>query len=65
MIPRYMLLMKAANDRRGDVVTKLELFDHHVRNKFFVLAVLEDRTKMVRLWRDVGLTCLQVADGDY
>ena len=24
-----------------------------------------DRDQVVRLWRDMGLTCLQVADGDF
>jgi hypothetical protein len=28
--------------------------------------VVDDRTQVVRMWRDeLGLTCLQVADGDF
>jgi hypothetical protein len=27
--------------------------------------VLEDRNSMVKKWRELGLTCLQVAEGDF
>ena len=30
-----------------------------------VAFILEDRDSMVKKWRDLGLTCLQVAYGDF
>jgi len=59
-----LLLMKATGDHRPDTVAKLELFDANVRNKYCVLAVFEDRTRVVKMWRDLGLTVFQVAQTD-
>lgn len=61
----WSLHMRAAADNRPDRLTKSDLFDAHVRGRFNVAAVLDDRNQVVRLWRDLGLTCLQVADGDF
>jgi hypothetical protein len=30
-----------------------------------VVLCLDDRNSVVKLWRDLGLTCLQVAEGDF
>jgi predicted kinase len=59
------LLMRPAGDVRDDAVVKLELFDAHVRMAFDVVAVFDDRDRVVRAWRGIGLTVLQVADGDF
>lgn len=61
----YQLHMRKAGDQRKDAVVKSELFDAHVRNKYNVRFVLDDRNQVVQLWRSLGLTCLQVADGDF
>jgi hypothetical protein len=29
-----------------------------------IICVFDDRTKVVNMWRDLGLTCFQVAPGD-
>jgi predicted kinase len=60
------LFMRAAGDTRSDAVVKRELFDAHIRGRFDVRWVLDDRDRVVRVWRDeIGLTCLQVAPGDF
>lgn len=59
------LYMRATGDHRPDYLIKRELFDAHIRDKFSVYLALDDRNQVVRLWRDLGLTCLQVADGDF
>lgn len=59
------LYMRPTGDHRPDYIIKRELFDAHIRDRFSVFAVLDDRDQVVRLWRDMGLTCLQVADGDF
>lgn len=53
-----------ANKRRDDVV-KLELFDKHIRYAWNVVCVLDDRDRVVKAWRSIGLTVLQVAPGDF
>ena len=59
------LYMRPAGDMRKDAVVKRELFDRHIRDRFDVRAVLDDRDQCVTLWRSLGLTCLQVADGNF
>jgi predicted kinase len=48
-----------------DSVVKLELFNEHIRDNYDVQFVLDDRTQVVDMWRLLGLTCLQVAPGDF
>lgn len=59
------LYMRAAGDTRNDAVIKMELFDKHVRDRFNVVGVFDDRDRVVRLWRALGLPTFQVADGDF
>jgi hypothetical protein len=59
------LFMRADGDFRPDTVIKREIYDKHIAGKYTVRGVFEDRNSMVRMWRDLGLTCLQVAYGDF
>lgn len=72
----WMLLMRAdyledprsdakKRDFRKDVIVKRELFDAHVKGKYNIQFVLDDRDQVVEGWRALGLTCLQVAPGDF
>lgn len=63
--PYDALHMRAHGDRRADYLVKAELFDAHVRDRWNVVGVLDDRDQVVRMWRSIGLTCLQVADGAF
>lgn len=57
--------MRAVGDQRKDSIVKGELFDAHVRDAYDVACVLDDRAQVVAMWRSLGLTVLQVADGDF
>ena len=57
--------MRAVGDSRPDPVIKLELFNEHVHDRYDVRVVRDDRNSVVDLWRSMGLTCLQVAPGDF
>ncbi|MFD0633205.1 AAA family ATPase [Catenulispora yoronensis] len=59
------LWMRKAGDTRGDDIVKSELFDAHVRHRFAVRVVLDDRSRVVALWRRMGLTCWQVDYEDF
>ncbi len=59
------LFMRKDGDRRKDFIVKKEIYDNEIKDTYNVLFVLEDRTQVVRMWRDEGLVCLQVRDGDY
>jgi hypothetical protein len=62
---RLGLIMREAKDSRPDEVVKRELYERHIKDKYAVLAVIDDRNKVVKMWREIGLTCLQVAEGDF
>lgn len=61
----FALFMRAVGDQRKDSIVKRELFDAHVRPHWRVACVLDDRNQVVVMWRALGLTCLQVAPGDF
>ena len=61
----YELFMRATGDQRKDNIVKRELFDAHVRNNYNVLFTVDDRNQVVQLWRSMGLTCFQCAEGDF
>jgi predicted kinase len=58
-----------AKDERGnklpDFLVKHDLFNAHIRGRYNVRFVLDDRNQVVDLWRAMGLKCLQVAPGDF
>lgn len=65
-IKNHLLLMRKDEDRRKDVVFKKEAYEVYVMGKYDVIFVLEDRDRMVEMWRKkLGLTCLQVDYGDF
>ena len=63
-IPFDKLLMRPREDNSPDYECKKKLFENHV-NFSDVWFVLEDRKCVVDMWRGEGLTCLQVAPGDF
>ncbi|WP_159467932.1 AAA family ATPase [Dyadobacter sp. 3J3] len=59
------LFMRATGDSRKDSIVKRELFDANVRGRYNIEFVLDDRNQVVETWRQMGLICLQVAEGDF
>ena len=58
------LYMRTTGDYRPDTEIKKELFDKHFKKKDIFL-LFDDRDCMVKLWRDMGMTCFQVAEGEF
>jgi len=59
------LLMRPDKDYRQDFEVKRDIYRDQIRDCYEVRFVLEDRQQCVDMWRAEGLTCLQVAKGDY
>jgi adenylate cyclase class IV len=59
------LFMRQAGDNRDDRIVKREIYEREIKGRYNVRFVLDDRNKVVALWRDLGLPCFQVADGDF
>ncbi|MFE3558082.1 AAA family ATPase [Streptomyces sp. NPDC059193] len=64
-VPYDELWMRAAGDTRRDDVVKAELFDAHVRGRYAVRVSLDDRDRVVAVWRRMGLPTWQVNYGDF
>ncbi|QYX82691.1 AAA family ATPase [Streptomyces akebiae] len=64
-VPYDELWMRAAGDQRRDDVVKAELFDRHVRHRFAVRVSLDDRDRVVAVWRRMGLPTWQVNYGNF
>ncbi len=60
-----LLLMRKTGDNRNDAIVKKEIFDTHIKDKFYVEFILDDRNRVVDMWRKMGLICLQVAEGNF
>ena len=61
----YKLMMRPNEDKREDVEIKREILNKLEKAGFIVKIVFEDRTRCVKMWREEGLTCFQVAEGDF
>lgn len=61
----YTLVMRPENDSRSDAIVKREMFEAHIEGKYNVLCVLDDRPRVIRMWRELGLLVLQVNDEEF
>lgn len=60
--PPENLLMRADGDTRHDTQVKPDLVADFIDD---IAVVFEDRNSMVKKWRELGITCCQVAEGDF
>lgn len=58
------LYMRADGDFRSDEIVKEEILHTHIGVEN-VFCVFDDRQRVVDMWRRNGLTCFQVAPGDF
>jgi predicted kinase len=61
----YSLYMRKTGDMRKDTIIKKEIYVDNIWLSYYVRFVLDDRDQVVFGWRSIGLTCFQVADGDF
>jgi len=64
-VPQELLLMRRVGDQRPDQTVKRELYARSIRPRYRVLCVLDDRDRVVEMWRGLGLTVFQVAEGNF
>lgn len=61
----HELHMRKAGDRRRDDVVKAEMFNENVRGRYNFALMLDDRQRVVDMWRARGIQCFQVAGGSF
>lgn len=59
------LFMRKSKDRREDSDVKKDIYINEIEPKWSVLFVLEDRLSVVKMWREIGVTCLQCDWGNF
>jgi phosphoglycolate phosphatase-like HAD superfamily hydrolase len=60
-----ILMMRKNGDHRPDYIVKKEIYEEYIKPYHHIDGVFEDRKQCVDMWRSLGLTCYQVADGSY
>lgn len=56
---------RASGDFRPDYVVKEEIYRNHIEPIYDVLFAIDDRKQVVDMWRRIGVTCLQCAEGNF
>ena len=58
--------MRTIGDSTPDEILKRQWYEELPQNdKERLVCVFDDRQKVVDMWRSIGVTCLQVAAGDF
>lgn len=61
-----VLSMRPSGDYREDVDLKREWLQGMLDvDRERLVAIFEDRSRLVAMWRELGITCFQVTDGNY
>lgn len=64
-MPPGPVYMRALGDRRDDNIIKIELLAKLIEDGFTPIMAFDDRNRVVKAWRDAGICCAQVAEGDF
>ena len=64
IIPDKLIMRPEGNCTVGDEMKK-QLYKEHIEGKYNVDFVIDDSTKCVKMWRELGLTCLQPNEGKF
>jgi predicted kinase len=57
--------IRPEGDTRKDSIIKREILERDILPRWNPVLVVDDRDQVVRMWRDAGLPCWQVADGAF
>ena len=64
-VPYNELFMRNTKDFRSDDIVKREIYESYIKPFYNVLFVIGDRNKVVKMWREAGLTCFQCSEGNF
>ena len=62
-VPYDHIFMRASGDHRDDVEVKQDILNMLPKDR--IAFTIDDRNRVVEMWRKNGLTCYQVAEGDF
>ena len=58
----YKLFMRPNNDKRKDVIVKEEIFNNHIKGKYFVAGWFDDRLQIVKWLYETGFPVFRIGD---
>lgn len=58
-------LVDENGNKLDDTVVKRDIYNEWIKPRYNVRFVLDDRDRVVKMWREEGLKVLQVAEGDF
>jgi hypothetical protein len=64
-LPCDLTMRKAGNYTADDVLKATWFFSLPTEDKLRLVAIFDDRDRVVNMWRSLGITCLQVAPGEF
>ena len=64
-VPHHRLIMRKRGDHTADNILKISWVNDGTIEKKRILCVFDDRDKVVKMWREAGISCFQVAEGDF
>jgi len=59
-INNFKLVMRNTGDKRSDEIVKKEMYEKHIKDKYNVLAVFDDRPRVIRMWKEQKLMVFDV-----
>lgn len=59
----FTLIMRRADDKREDTEVKKQILETYFPEKSRIHAVIDDRPSVIRMWKEQGLTVLDVGNG--
>ena len=64
-VPYDHIFLRDDSDFRSDEIVKKEIYEQKIQPNWNIEVVLDDRNRVVKMWREIGLTCLQVNEGHF
>ena len=58
-IPYDKIFFRNDQDFRDDTVVKQEIYEKYIKGNWEVTFCVDDRPRVVSMWRELGMTCLQ------
>lgn len=63
-VPYDYLYMRQTDDKRSDYIVKQELYNKYIKDQCNIIAAIDDRLSVCRLWHELGLPLFRVGDPD-
>jgi len=64
-VPFDEFYIRPAGDNRKDTLIKEEIYNNHIKGRYNVIGVFDDRDQVVHMWRHLGFTVFQVNYGAF